>query len=151
MNSVHQILFYSYCADQTAIAAVNVSIKPEAIDNLKQAVVCLIEANNRCHYIRSIELDSFEIKDFFNIEQVKSFTDFSDNNKDLVQKCALVPAEMENDFLIEDDTIYVKSVKIVRGSSTKNVFFEFELEVYDPIVDEIEVYFHVNEKFSLNI
>ena len=58
---------------------------------------------------------------------------------------------MENEFLIEEDTIYVKSVKIVRNSSTKTVSFEFELDGYEPIVDENEVYFHVNDKFSFNI
>ena len=43
---------------------------------------------------------------------------------------------MENEFLIEEDTIYVKSVKIVRNSSTKTVSFEFELDGYETIVDE---------------
>ena len=152
MNPVHQILFCRYCFNEAAIAAVNVSIKQEAIDHLKQAVAGLIEANNRCHYIRSIELDNSGIKDLFNIEQVKSFTDFSDENKDFVQECSLVPNQTENPFLIEDDTIYVKSVQIVHGSSTETVSLEFELDVYEPLDDfEGETYIHVNEKFSLNI
>lgn len=157
MNSVHQILFYCYSfdefygCDKTSITAINVSIKQEAIEHLKQAVSGLIEANNRCHYIRSVELDNLGIKEFFNIEQVKSFIDFSDENKEFVQKCAIVPAEMENEFLIEDDIIYVKSVKIVFNSSIETISLEFELDVYKSLIDENETYFHVNEKFSLDI
>lgn len=157
MNSVHQILFYCYgfdefyCYYKTSIAAINVSIKQEAVNDLKQAVAGLIEANKRCHYIRSVELDGSGIKDFFNIEQVKNFTDFSDENKDFVQKCAIVPAEMENECLIEDNTIYVKSVKIVRNSSIETISLEFELDAYESLIDENATCFHVNEKFSLNI
>jgi len=70
-------------------------------------------------------------------------------------------------FMIEEDSIYVKSVKIIRNSNiklfdsydtTKSIVFhdfvslEFELDVYEPLVDEeSESYFHFNEKFVLKI
>lgn len=163
----HQILFYAYGPEGNHISAVNVSIKNESVDYLKQAVVGLIEANNRCHYIRSVELNNFGITNFFDIKQVTNFADFSDQNKEFVRTCAIVPYGMENNFMIEEDSIYVKSVKIIRNSNiklfdsydtTKSIVFhdfvslEFELDVYEPLVDEeSESYFHFNEKFVLKI
>ena len=91
-------MFCRYCFNEAAIAAVNVSIKQEAIDHLKQAVAGLIEANNRCHYIRSIELDNSGIKDLFNIEQVKSFLIFLMKTKILFRNVVWFQIKRKTDF-----------------------------------------------------
>lgn len=168
MSSVtdkHQVLFYSYSTENEGeapkIAALNISIKKNTAvaEDIKRAKAGLTEANKICEYIRAVELDNLAINKFFDIEEIEKFEDFTKENQDFVHECTNVPVGKENDFLLERDSVYVKQIKMINNvkmlSETSDsevvLALEVDFDVYEPIVDELEAYFHYRNNFVLKM
>lgn len=161
----HQILFYSYSTENEGeapkIAAFNISIKKNTavVEDIKRAKAGLTEANKICEYIRAVELDNLAINKFFDIEEIEKFEDFTKENQDFVHECTNVPVGKENDFLLERDSVYVKQIKMINNvkmlSETSDsevvLALEVDFDVYEPIVDELEAYFHYRNNFVLKM
>ena len=170
MSSVtdkHQVLFYSYSTENEGeapkIAAFNISIKKNiaVTEDIKRAKAGLAEANKICEYIRAVELDNLAINKFFDIEEIEKFEDFTKENQDFVHECTNIPVGKENDFLLERDSVYVKQIKMINNVKTVTLSetsdsevvlsLEIDFDVYEPIVDELETYFHYRNNFVLKL
>ena len=167
MSSVtdkHQVLFYSYSTENEGeaprIAAFNISIKKNTAvaEDIKRAKAGLAEANKICEYIRAVELDNLAINKFFDIEEIEKFEDFTKENQDFVHECTNIPVGKENDFLLERDSVYVKQIKMINNFSDSEtsdsevvLALEVDFDVYEPIVDELEAYFHYRNNFVLKV
>ena len=167
MSSVtdkHQVLFYSYSTENEGeapkIAAFNISIKKNiaVTEDIKRAKAGLAEANKICEYIRAVELDNLAINKFFDIEEIEKFEDFTKENQDFVHECTNIPVGKENDFLLERDSVYVKQIKMINNFSDSEtsdsevvLALEVDVDVYEPIVDELEAYFHYRNNFVLKV
>ena len=163
----HQILFYSYSTENEGvgeapkIAAFNISVKKNAAvtEDIKRAKAGLEEANKICEYIRAVELDNLSINKFFDIEEIEKFEDFTKENQQFVHECTNIPVGKENDFLLDRDSVYVKQIKMINSAKTvtlsetsdSEIILEVDFDVYEPIVDELESYFHYRNNFVLKL
>ena len=104
-------------------------------------------------------MDNLAINKFFDIEEIEKFEDFTKENQDFVHECTNVPVGKENDFLLERDSVYVKQIKMINNvkmlseTSYSEVVLalEVDFDVYEPIVDELETYFHYRNNFVLKM
>ena len=103
-------------------------------------------------------MDNLAVNKFFDIEEIEKFEDFTKENQDFIHECTNVPVGKENDFLLERGSVYVKQIKMINNLSNSEtsdsevvLTLEVDFDVYEPIIDELEAYFHYRNNFVLKM
>ena len=128
--SNHQVLFYIVTNDENWFSALNIKVKnKEKLKHIVERVANFVKDNN---FKSSVELDLLDVADVFDFNQITSYDDLTEQNKNEIASISVIPdglnVEAANEYLLDADVnqLEIKSVSFVH-SEDDSFFIYFKI------------------------